>query len=298
MGRQILTPLVSVILWLGCSVTVAAERLVVYTVNYPLQYFAQRIAADHAEVVFPVPPGVDPAFWQPDASAIGDIQRADLILLNGAGYAKWISRVSLPRRKVIDTSIGFRDRYITTEGGMTHSHGREGDHSHAGTAFTTWLDFGQAVEQAEAVRDALSRKLPAQRETFDANFRALERDLLALDARLAAIVARDPAKPLFASHPVYQYLARRYGLNLKSLLWEPDVVAPPDQWLALAEMRKSHPAGWMLWEGDPDGENVRRLEEIGLRSTVFDPCGNRPADGDLLSVMTKNADNMDRLFGR
>ena len=266
--------------------------------NYPLVYFAQRIAGDHADVVFPVPPGVDPAFWQPDAAAIGDIQSADLILLNGAGYAKWISRVSLPRRKLVDTSASFRDRYIATDGAVTHSHGREGNHSHAGTAFTTWLDFRQAVEQAKAVRDALSQQLPEQRETFDTNFRALESDLLELDARLAAIVARGPAKPLFASHPVYQYLARRYGLNLKSLLWEPDVVVPPDQWRALAVIRESHPAGWMLWEGDPSDENVQRLEELGLQSTVFDPCGNRPATGNFLGAMTKNVDSMDRLFSR
>jgi len=271
--------------------------MVVYTVNYPLQYFAQRIAADHAEVVFPVSPGADPAFWQPDAAAIGDFQRADLILLNGAGYAKWISRVSLPQRKVVDTSAALRDRYIRTDGGVTHSHGREGDHSHAGTAFTTWLDLSQAVEQARAVRDALSRRLPAQRETFDTNFHTLEQDLLSLDSRLAAIVARDPARPLFASHPVYQYLARRYGLNLKSLLWEPDVVAASEEWQALADMRKSHPAAWMLWESDPDRENIQRLQELGLQSTVFDPCGNRPATGDFLSVMTGNVENMDKLFG-
>ena len=296
MTRLMLAPVVAAVLWLGCSVTAAAERLVVYTVNYPLQYFAQRIAGEHAEVVFPVPPGEDPAFWQPDAAAIGDFQHADLILLNGAGYAKWISRVSLPRRKVVDTSAGFGDRYITTEGGVTHSHGREGDHSHAGTAFTTWLDLSQAAEQAKAVRDALARQFPAQRGDFDTRFRALERDLLELDSRLAAIVARDPAKPLFASHPVYQYLARRYGLNLKSLLWEPDVVAPPDEWQALAGMRERHPAGWMLWESDPAHENVQRLKELGLQSTVFDPCWNRPAEGDFLSVMMKNADNLERLF--
>ena len=298
MTRHILTPVVAAILWFVCSVAVAAERLVVYTVNYPLQYFAQRIAGDHAEVVFPVPPGVDPAFWQPDAASIGDIQRADLILLNGAGYAKWTSRVSLPRRKVVDTSAGFRDSYIKTEGGVTHSHGREGDHSHAGTAFTTWLDLRQAAGQAKAVRDAVSGELPAQRETFDANFRALERDLLDLDSRLAVVVARDPAKPLFASHPVYQYLARRYGLNLESLLWEPDVVAPSDEWQALAGKRTGHPAGWMLWEGEPVTENVERLKRLGIKSSVFDPCGNRPAEGDFLSVMTKNADNMERLFSR
>ena len=296
MCRQILTPVVVAILWLGGSLPAAAERPAVYTVNYPLQYFAQRIAGDHAEVVFPVPPGVDPVFWQPDAAAIGDFQHADLILLNGAGYAKWISRVSLPRRKGADTSAGFRDRYITDVGGVTHSHGREGDHSHAGTAFTTWLDFSQAAEQAKAVRDALSRQIPAQRETFETNFRTLERDLLDLDSRLAAIVDRDLAKAVFASHPVYQYLARRYGLNLKSLLWEPDVVAPPDEWQTLAEMRKSHPAEWMLWESAPNRENVERLEELGLGSTVFDPCGNRPVEGDFLSTMRKNVNNIEGLF--
>ena len=45
------------------------------------------------------------------------------------------------------------------------------------------------------------------------NFHALEQVVLDLDARLKAIVVRDPAKTLFASHHVYQYLARRYSLN-------------------------------------------------------------------------------------
>lgn len=31
----------------------AAQRLSVYTVNYPLAYFAERIGGDYVEVVFP-----------------------------------------------------------------------------------------------------------------------------------------------------------------------------------------------------------------------------------------------------
>jgi zinc transport system substrate-binding protein len=270
------------ILWLGGSVGVAAERLVVYTVNYPLQ----------------LPPDVNPAFWQPDAATIGGFQRADVILLNGAGYAKWVSRVSLPRRKLVDTSTGFSDSYIDTEGSVTHSHGREGDHSHAGRAFTTWLDFSQAAEQARAVRDALSRIMPAQHDTFASNFRTLERDLLDLDARLKAIVARDPARPLIASHPVYQYLARRYSLNLKSLMWEPDAMPPETEWQVLAELREGHPATWMLWEGDPAPEIDERLQQLGVQSTVFDPRGNRPVAGDFLSVMFNNLANMERVFNQ
>ena len=40
----------------------ANQPLNIYTVNYPLAYFAERIAGDQAKVVFPAPPGVDPAF--------------------------------------------------------------------------------------------------------------------------------------------------------------------------------------------------------------------------------------------
>ena len=123
---------------------------------------------------------------------------------------------------MVDTSAGFRERLIETHGGVAHSHGREGEHSHAGTAFTTWLDFSRASVQARAVRDALFRRMPEQENTFTANFTALERGLLDPDARLMTIVDRNPAIPLIAAHPVYQYLAKNYSLNLKSVLWEPE----------------------------------------------------------------------------
>ena len=154
----------------------AEGKLVVYTVNYPLQYFAERIAAGHAEVILPAPAGVDPAFWQPDAATVLAYQQADLVLLNGAGYAKWLSRVSLPRRKQVDTSAAFRDRYLRVSQDVTHSHGREGDHSHSGVAFTTWLDFSLAAEQARAVAAALARLRPQLAAVFDDNLEKLQQD--------------------------------------------------------------------------------------------------------------------------
>ena len=135
----------------GLVTSVAAranEPLAVYTVNYPLQYFAQRIAADHAEVSFPAPPDVDPAFWMPDTETIQAYQRADLVLLNGAGYARWIKKASLPRLRQVNTSAAFEHAYIPVQKGVTHSHGHAGDHSQSGRAVTTWLDIYQAEQQA------------------------------------------------------------------------------------------------------------------------------------------------------
>ena len=52
---------------------------------------------------------------------------ADLILRNGAGYARWVDRVTLPASKVVDTSAGFRERYLYLESVATHSHGPQGE---------------------------------------------------------------------------------------------------------------------------------------------------------------------------
>jgi zinc transport system substrate-binding protein len=283
-------------LLLMSSFVMAEEKPVIYTVNYPLQYFAQRIAGEQADVTLPVPAGIDPAFWQPDAGTVIAFQQADLVLLNGAGYAKWVSRVSLPRRKLVDTSAGYRDRYLQAEEGVTHSHGREGGHSHSGVAFTTWLDFTLAVEQARAITAALTRLRPAAKDVFERNFSVLEQDLLALDSQVREVVAVDPDNSLLVSHPVYQYFKRRYGLNLTSVMWEPDVAPEAAQWSELRQLLKLHPSNWMVWEDNPNPESVAELRSLGVDSLVFDPCGNRPVDGDFLSVMQQNVQNLKRAF--
>lgn len=282
-------------LFLASSVF-AGEKLKVYTVNYPLAYFAERIAGDLAVVNFPAPSGVDPAFWMPGTDTVSAYQSADLILLNGAGYAKWVEKVSLPSFRLVDTSHGFTDAHIQAEDSVNHSHGPGAEHSHGRTAFTTWLDLGQAAHQAEAIAEALARKRPDAKDQIDGNLRALKGDLLALHKELAEMTTPVSDRPLVASHPVYQYLARAYGLSIKSLVWEPDEVPSEAQWAELEGILKDHPAKWMLWERAPATESIERLRRLGVESIVFDPCGNRPEAGDFFTQMMENAENLIRAF--
>lgn len=274
----------------------AEEKLIIYTVNYPLKYFAGRIAGKEVQVEFPAPPGIDPAFWMPDAGSIAGYQGAGLILLNGAAYAKWIPRVTLPQFRQVNTSAGFKDHYIKSVAAVTHSHGLGGDHSHSGTAFTTWIDFSQAASQAFAIMDALSRKRPNLRDTFLSNYQALEKELLALDEEIKKMVAKKPDQPLVASHPVYQYFARRYGLHIESVMWEPDEVPTEKQWEELQYGLEGHPAKWIIWEGEPAPASVERLKSMGVSGIVFNPCGNTPESGDFMSVMRKNVENLKPAF--
>ena len=58
----------------------ADSPLSVYVVNYPLQYFAERIGGPDVRVVFPAPADGDPAFWKPLPEQIAAYQKPDLTL--------------------------------------------------------------------------------------------------------------------------------------------------------------------------------------------------------------------------
>jgi len=276
--------------------SMAAEKLTVYVVNYPLQFFAERIGGEHVNVVFPAPADVDPAYWMPDTPTIAAYQQADLILLNGAGYARWVNKATLPRFRMVITSAGFKEQYLETAEIPTHSHGSEGEHAHESLAFTTWIDFSYAAKQAKAIAEALSRKRTDLRQIFQKNYAALEKDLIALDKTIKEVVSNNRARPLVVSHPVYDYFAHGYGLNIRSVHWEPDEILTNEQMMELNSILKEHPAKWMIWEGEPVQASVDKLKTLGIDSLVFDPCGNVPQRGDFLTIMRQNVENLKPAF--
>ena len=281
---------------LGLADTVKKHKPVVAVTNYPLLYFTERIGNDHVETIFPIPPNVDPAFWNPQPDGVLAYQSADVILLNGATYSKWLDKVTLPKRKLLNTSQLFKDRYIQVQDVTTHRHGPQGKHAHAGLAFTTWIDFQQAIQQAEAVLKALVNLSPQHEKSFETNFSDLKNDLLDLDQRLEQIVANNRAQSLIASHPIYDYFARRYDLNIRSVLWEPKEVPDTQQWAELERLLADHPAKWMIWEGEPNSQSVEQLKSLGIDSLIFDPAGNVPESGDFLSIMGQNVESLKQAF--
>jgi len=290
--NRFLSFFLAVFFWAGCKpagkpLRVKPGKLLVCAVNYPLAYFAERIGGDLIEVHFPKIDG-DPAFWKPSRVDIRKFQQADVILLNGATYAKWRGTASLPDSKTVDTSADFQDPLLPVKVEVEHQHGKEGEHSHAGTAFTTWLDLKQAGQQAKAIRDALVKRLPDSQPILDENFSALNKELSEVEAELSEVAEKFGQTPLVGSHPVYQYLARGYDLNIISVHWEPSVMPDAAGWEALSNLRKKHPAKIMLWEEEPAKEIVEKLKELGVASVVFNPCGNRHRSLDWLAVMRTN----------
>ena len=265
---------------------------VIYTVNYPLAYCAQRIGGGNIRVNFPAPVIEDPASWLPDVETIGKYQRGDLILLNGAGYAAWVQKATLPASKLIDTSAAFSDRYLANEDVITHTHGPAGEHTHQDLAVTTWLDPQLALLQAQAIHDALVQRWPEFRTKFDSGYQGLEQDLIQLDQAFQKVFQKFADQALLFSHPLYQYLIQRYDLNARSVHWEPNEALSASQLRSLNKLLTTHTAKVMIWEDAPEQATRRSLDERGISSVIFRTGANRPPAGDYLSVMEDNLTNL------
>ncbi len=263
----------------------------VAVVNYPLNYFTIRIADNIVDVVYPVPGDIDPAYWEPEPQQVELYQNADLIILNGADYAKWIEKVSLPKRKIINSSLAIKDNYIKLQEGITHSHGPKGKHEHKGFAFTTWLNFKYAIIQAEAVKDALIKLLPDSKDNFEKNFSSLKNDLENLDKRMSEI-SLNISEPIIASHHVYQYFAEGYDINIISVLWEPTDMPDEIEWEKFDKLLKANPTSIMIWEDEPVPKLEQELLKREIQVVVFNPGSNTPANGDFLDLMKTNIFNL------
>ena len=256
----------------------AEERPVIVAVNAPLAEFAARLAGGAAEVVLPVPEGVDATLWRPAIAEIQQVQQADLILLNGAGFAQWAERVSLPRARVVDTSRGFADRPIETEA-ITHSHGPDGAHSHARTAAFTFLDPALAALQAEAVANALAARGLVPEAELTARRDALAADLAALAAAAERIAEAGDGAVLIATHPRYHYLARATGLTIHALDWEAGAAPDAARLSDLAARAAETGAVALLWEAEPPAEARAAVRALGLADAIV-PSFAAPAAGD------------------
>jgi zinc transport system substrate-binding protein len=155
------------------------------------------------------------------------------------------------------------------------------------------MDPQQAALQAQSVHDELVRLVPSATKEFDANLAALQKDLADLDATLATVSSHLGKEPLLGSHPVYQYTARRYGWDLRSVHWEPDEMPSEAEWQKLVALHEKHPAKLMIWEEAPLPAVTERLRKMGIEPVAFETCASAPTTGDYMSAMYANAKRFD-----
>lgn len=264
----------------------------VFATNYPLFAFTQTIAGETFDVVYPVPEGKSSESWTPDGDTLERMALSGAVFVNGAEFEGWLGKVSLPADVTVVTSDGFRSDWIELERGAVHSHGDGPAHSHTGVASMTWLDPTQAIQQAEAILTKLVALQPESESELQDRFDALRNSLETLDLQLEQAFASLGVDHGLASHPVYDYLARRYQVTLDSMHWEPGAAPSDEAWEALDGYLNEKSTTWMLWEGPLSAAAAAKLSDRGIRGVVFYTGVNPPENGDYFQLMEENVQRL------
>lgn len=307
-SRLIFTAATLSILLIGCTgapttparpveTTPKTGPIDVRVASFPAEYLAKRVGGAVVQVQNVLPAGKDPPFWSPTGDVVATIQKAELIVANGAGFEKWMQTANLSEDKVVDSAAGID--FIHLEG-ETHSHGKGGEHSHAGIDPHTWSDPLAYYQQAEAVHAALVRARPDRQAELDANLAALKADLDTLHRELTDATAPGMSIELAANHPAFNYLARRYGLRIHSFDFDPEDRLPTDHRAAFdawAEGRE-RPLH-LLWESPPT-DAVRRALPAGILHITIDPLEQPPERGsyDYLAQARQNVTTFRTIFSK
>ncbi|KQV81756.1 zinc ABC transporter substrate-binding protein [Rhizobium sp. Root1220] len=155
-------------------------------------------ALQSAKVVFWVGPGLE-AFLEKPLEALGsDASVAELDKAPGL------------------TKLAFREggAFEAHDDGDEHEHAD--DHGHDHDVFDThlWLDPMNAKAMAAEITTTLVAADPANALTYQANAKALDDKLDALDREIAATVSPVKDKPFVVFHDAYQYFEHRYKVRV------------------------------------------------------------------------------------
>ncbi len=263
----------------------AAAPLDVRTTSFPVDWLVRRLAPPGTVVTLILPAGEDPPDWQPPGPTVEALQRADLIVAQGAGYEAWMSTSLLPEDRVVRAAAGLP---LIELGGGSHQHGSGAPHTHAGLDPHVWADPQAYLQEAAVVAQALRDRRPAEAPGVSQREAALKQRLLALDAELAAAWGPFAGLPLSASHPAFNYVARRYGLNIQSFGFDPAV--PPSaealaEWVAWSAGGGRH----LLWEASPSPAVMAAFPPSTVH-VVLDPL-EQPA-GPRYDYLQQSAENV------
>lgn len=270
-------------------------RPVVFAANYPLYYICQQYAGEAIELIWLFNDDEDPAFWEPSNEQIREMQTADLLILNGAGYEQWLEYSFIDPNLIVDSSYVFKDDFIVSSGGASHSHGAGDLHDHGGTAFTLWLNLAMYSDQAEAIYEALLELLPEEKNNLKQRHEKMLQDLDTLDQSFSVLGEEFKSDVILASHPIYQYFSKAYIGDIKSLLLEPDIFPSEEDWFSLANLKNEYNTNLMVWEGEPLPETQLRLNEMDIHWVVISPGFSMPLEGDFLDILKKNFKELERL---
>lgn len=211
----------------GCSENVSVEnkskndeRISVYTSFYTMYDFASKIGGDRVELHNLVPTGTEPHDWEPSPKDILSIEKADVLVYNGAGMEDWIEKIlsSIRNEKleVVEVSKDItllKDDQEEHEEESSSEEGQENEDEHLENDPHIWLNPLLAKKQMEAIKNAFVKADPSNKDYYEKNYVDNAKKLDDLDSEYKEALSKYTERDIIVAHKAFGYLCEAYGLR-------------------------------------------------------------------------------------
>lgn len=292
------------------------KKLQVYTSFYPMYDFTSKIAGDKVDVINLVPSGTEPHDWEPSTEDIANLEKADMLIYNGAGMEHWVEDVtkSLSNKDIVlvEASEGIDlmegHHHHDDEGEEAHDHESEEAHEHEGEDADehehgldphVWTSIKNAKKEMENIKNALVKADAANAEYYEANFKMYSEKFDELDKKYETEIAKLPNKNIVVSHEAFGYLCKEYGLTQVGIEGlSPDSEPNPKRMAEIVEFVKEHNVKVIFFEelvSPKIAESVAK--ETGATTDVLNPIEGLTEEqlkegNDYISIMEQNLNSI------
>ncbi len=180
------------------------SKLQVISSFNPLHEFSQIVGQDKVDVRLLVPVGVEPHDWEPTIKDVQEIQKSDLIIINGIGFENWVDNLAENNYQgiIIDTSDGILINNLDQEN-TADPH--------------IWLNPVYAKKQVQNIALAFSNHDPENGEFYHANAAQYSEKLDLLDSKIRTELS-NCNDDFIAFHNAFSYFAEEYNLNQYTII--------------------------------------------------------------------------------
>jgi len=174
------------------------EQLIIVTSILPQADFIEHIGGDKVEVIVMIPPGANPATYEPTASQLKAVSSAGMYAKVGSGLLfeeVWLDRIisANPDMIVVDTSKG-----VTLMEMDPH----------------IWLSPANAKIMVQNICEGLIRIDQANETYYEQNKEQYIHDLEVLDSTINQSLSGFKNRTFMVFHPSWGYFARDYNLTM------------------------------------------------------------------------------------
>ncbi len=254
---------------------------------YPLHEFAQKVGQDKVNVKLLVPVGIEPHDWEPTIKDVQQMQKSDLIIINGIGFESWTDKLTEMKYQgiVVDTSNGIIAKNIE-ESSINANIDTSGDPH-------IWLNPVFAKIQIQNIADAFSKSDPENEKYYKENAANYITELDLLDLKIRNELS-NCNHDFIAFHKAFSYFSKEYGLNQHTILpsYAPHAEPTAKTLENIINKAKELNLNVIFTEETADPKTSQVIaNEIGGRILVLSPL-EIGDDGTYISRMTENLNNL------